>query len=68
MNDSTQAVVIYGNPVDGFNHVGPFPDAEVANWWADGLMDGDWWVTSLTPPEDVAEDLDDPFNRLNRGV
>lgn len=46
----TPAVVAYGNPFDGLELVGPFPDSDKANDYADVDNSGDWWVISLITP------------------
>lgn len=44
------AVVVVGNPCDGFRFFGPFFSCEEANDWADVEMRNDeWWVSSMTP-------------------
>ncbi len=41
-------IVIYGNPVDGFQYVGPFKTPDDAQWWADRVAVGaDWWLAEL---------------------
>ena len=46
------AIVITGNPGDGFVYYGPFDDAEQANAWAeDELRNAEWWVIELLNPE-----------------
>ena len=46
------AIVVTGNPVDGFTFYGPFPSGQEAVEWADnagrGDCDTDWWVAPLT--------------------
>lgn len=42
----SNCIIIAGNPVDGFNHYGPFDDCEQANEWADGRFD-EWWGAKL---------------------
>ena len=44
-------VVILGNPVDGFNIVGPFKNHMDAMTWAEAIC-GDWWITTLEDPDD----------------
>ncbi len=45
-------IIIFGNPVDGFEYVGPFDDAEAANEYAERYLSGgnDWWVVLLQEP------------------
>lgn len=45
-----QYIIITGNPVDGFVHIGPYATADEANIDADDGT-GDWWVATLYPPE-----------------
>lgn len=43
-------IVIYGNPADGFSHVGPFAShADAARYAADDVP-ADWWVVMLDAP------------------
>lgn len=46
------AIIVYGNPIDGFNFRGPFADREEAIRYADNVSndDGDWWVAELNAP------------------
>lgn len=44
------ALVITGNPIDGFSYHGPFRNSEEANDWADDELRGEeWWVAHMTP-------------------
>lgn len=46
------AVIIVGNPCDGFTLFGPFRTSQEANDWADGereLSNAEWWVSTMTP-------------------
>lgn len=44
------AIVIAGNPRDGFSYYGPFLNTDEANEWADiELRNEEWWVTETTP-------------------
>jgi hypothetical protein len=45
-------IIIFGNPADGFEHIGPFDDGEAANEYADRHLRGrnDWWVVLLQEP------------------
>ena len=58
------AVVMYGNPKDGFGIVGPFDTYEAANEYADqNVREEDWWTVELERPyhygpEHVSEVLD----------
>lgn len=36
-------IVIWGNPVDGFNYKVAYNRQEAINW-AEGGLDGDWWI------------------------
>lgn len=42
-------IVIIGNPVDGFQYIGPFKTGEDAIAWADrdADIDADWWIAPL---------------------
>lgn len=46
-------IVVDGNPVDGYNHTGPFSDAIEANEWASIIL-GDlvYWVVELIEARD----------------
>ena len=49
----TKNLLIYGNPVDGFNFAGPFNDGpeEMEQWLQDnGWSGGDWWTAEVTSP------------------
>lgn len=43
-------VIVWGNPLDGTEIIGPFPSSAAANEYAERYLDGDWWVTELYPP------------------
>jgi hypothetical protein len=48
------AIVIIGNPVQGFNYHGPFDNVEeAADWGNDNSEGGDWWVTDLHAPVEL---------------
>jgi hypothetical protein len=52
--DARQPHVIgTGNPVDGLNFIGPFPNSASAIEGADhdGRLDADWWIAPLELPE-----------------
>lgn len=51
VNPVGEAVILKGNPVDGFSAVGPFPSREAAVE-AGGSIDSDWWVLDLEAPEE----------------
>lgn len=53
-----QAIIIHGNPVDGFNHIGPFNNRHgaIEHGNTDAHIDGDWWVAELEPATDGARD------------
>ena len=55
----SKAIIIAGNPVDGFTVNGPFRDSEQACDWADWKLEADWWLTELEEPEDL-EEFDPP--------
>lgn len=47
------SVVVFGNPVDGIQVIGPFDTGEDATRWADLVFnDGDWWVVPLEATEE----------------
>ena len=45
------AIVLFGNPVDGYSIYGPFVYEEAAITWAENQNEKDWWVTRLEKPE-----------------
>lgn len=49
--ESQDAVIIKGNPVDGFSCVGPFADRDAAVEYGD-TVDTDWWVLDLEAPDE----------------
>lgn len=51
-----QRVIIAGNPLDGFEYVGPFRDPEAATRWAEwGRGSESWWMAQLTTPDEMPE-------------
>ena len=48
------AIIVTGNPADGFIFIGPFEDRPACIAFADDAqyvgLDGDWWVVNLTTP------------------
>ena len=67
-----QHIIIHGNPVEGFGHIGPFDFMEAAHDYATTNFDGDWWVKELVVPEgrevdapheDVIESFVEPQTR-----
>lgn len=47
-------IVIYGDPIEGFHHSGPYPDEETANAYADDcrmLRSFNWWTSELEAPD-----------------
>lgn len=46
----TPHILIFGDPVDGFNYRGPFKSAAAAIEYGDRLQEV-WWVAELAPPE-----------------
>ena len=52
-NQTAPHIVIDGNPVDGFNHTGPFESFDAAREWieATGLVSPEWWIVPLDEPE-----------------
>ncbi len=51
-DDIGMHVVIYGNPVDGIQIVGPFKTGEEARTFAEAERDPDWWIAPLQSPKD----------------
>ncbi len=47
-----KAIIIYGNPVDGFKYIGPFDDLNdaITQGNTNPDVDGDWWVAELEEP------------------
>jgi hypothetical protein len=48
-------ILIFGNPGDGFEYVGPFKTAAAATEYAETdreLRNGGWWVMLLQKPAD----------------
>ena len=45
-------IIVTGNPVDGLNFIGPFPNSASAIERADhdGRLDADWWIAPLERP------------------
>lgn len=50
-------ILVFGNPADGFEHIGPFDSAEEASAYAERWLDGDWWTVLLQEP--AREENDD---------
>lgn len=47
-------IVVYGNPIDGLQFVGPFTDEGEAADFAERYLDGyDWWLSTLQSIETV---------------
>lgn len=48
-----KTIVMFGNPMDGFNCVGPFETREQALDWADDNVarEYDWWLVPIADPE-----------------
>lgn len=42
-------IIIHGNPVDGLQFIGPFPDGEEINEYHTEPLD-EWWIASLESP------------------
>lgn len=48
---NTKALLIYGNPADGFTFVGPFDDSEAAHEHLEhNPVDDEWWIAPLVDP------------------
>lgn len=45
-------IIMIGNPVDGFNFIGPFENATAAaeHGNTDGDIDAEWWIAPLEQP------------------
>lgn len=56
MNQAAQFIVIYGNPSDGFSHVGPFESRDDASQYASADTAGDWWIVMLDAPAIATDD------------
>jgi hypothetical protein len=71
MSQPIQFVVIYGNPADGFNYVGPFESRDDAALYAAEDTPADWWIVMLDAPAapDVYEGHQREYNPDNyRGI
>ena len=59
-------VVMTGNPVEGFEVIGPFKQPHYASEWADEWIDDlDWWVLPLKHEEEVQNEAQE--NRTTAG-
>jgi hypothetical protein len=57
MSQPQQFIVIYGNPLDGFAHVGPFDSRDEATTYAESEpYNGNWFVTMLDAPAYATDD------------
>lgn len=65
MDEPTQAVIITGNPVDGFSFIGPFPDEDAAREYGENLIPDDWWVSELETPIGAA--YEDEYDDVQGG-
>jgi hypothetical protein len=46
-----QFIIIYGNPIDGLSHVGPFYSRDDAIEYAiSEPYNGNWWISMLEAP------------------
>jgi hypothetical protein len=56
-------IVIYGNPIDGFEYIGPFPNAIAAATYGNtdphGAEGGDWWTCKLHAPAENEDGVSD---------
>jgi hypothetical protein len=43
-------IIVTGNPVDGSEYVGPFPNATEATQYAEQFVAGGYWVANIDPP------------------
>lgn len=44
-------ILVFGNPVDGLKHCGPFDNEEQAIRYAVANIDDTWWVADLETPQ-----------------
>ena len=59
-------VVMTGNPVEGFEVIGPFKQPHYASEWADEWLDSlDWWVLPLKHEEEIQNETQE--NRTTAG-
>ena len=60
-------VVMTGNPVEGFEVIGPFKQPHYASEWADEWLDDlDWWVLPLKHEEEIQNETQE--NRTRTGA
>ena len=50
-----QWILVCGNPIDGFQFVGPFSDSDSATEYAEKEGHGEWWVCEMDAPSDENE-------------
>lgn len=50
-------IIVYGDPVDGFNFVGPFDDRDEAVRYAEFDVGTDWWIAELDAPAEESAPL-----------
>lgn len=58
-NPDLPHIIVMGNPVDGFEFIGPFPNAATAAEYGntDPYTDeGDWWIAPLHAAADEPEE------------
>lgn len=47
-------IIITGDPVSGYQFIGPFDDfTEVNDFIRENRISGDFWIANLEPPQDV---------------
>lgn len=56
--DTEQCILVFGNPVDGFNFRGPFTTREEAIAYGDPIQE-EWWVADLVAPDNSGSNDDD---------
>jgi hypothetical protein len=44
-------VIMEGNPFEGFQFYGTFPDVDSASEWAEKDCDWEWWLINLVNPD-----------------
>lgn len=43
-------IIVTGNPVDGHEYVGPFPNGAEATEYAERFIGCDWWIAPIDYP------------------
>lgn len=58
MESRAKYIIISGNPIEGFNAIGPFSGAQDVSEYADQIRDNDWWLMDLSSPTEGNADHD----------